>query len=382
NWPNGGPDAPLDRVLGHLEQLRPVLQTNVDVIAYMELGFIGCWGEMHNSAFGLVEPGGALNSSTYAIIDKAFDVVPQNRMIAVRIPQYKFQYFGSPADDPYPIAPVSASEAFNGTMQSRWGQHEDCLVCGEWNAGTYVTPRQNATEIKTFLNQDNKYVVQGGEPGDANTYNPSGTDEDGDGYTMGQYAACSRVLRDLKQMRWSALSATYNLNNPAAYNQWRAEGCYDTIAKSLGYRFRLTQSALPQAVRPGGTFSMSFTLANEGWASPYNQRLVEVVLRNKVTGQRYRFRLTDDPRHWLPDQASYTVSVRAGIPSSMPVGQYDVLLSLPDPHPGLYERPEYSIRLANQQVWEASTGYNSLLRTVAIDPAASGTTYTGTQFFR
>ena len=63
NYFTGGPDASLERVLGHLDQLAPVFQRNVDVLAFMELGFIGCWGEMHTSSNGLIDPGG-LNDAT------------------------------------------------------------------------------------------------------------------------------------------------------------------------------------------------------------------------------------------------------------------------------------------------------------------------------
>src|SRR5688572_32488614 len=40
-------DAPKDVVLGHIEQLAPILQANADVIAVLQAGFIGAWGEWH-----------------------------------------------------------------------------------------------------------------------------------------------------------------------------------------------------------------------------------------------------------------------------------------------------------------------------------------------
>lgn len=38
-------DAPLSRVLMHIEQLRPVVQANEDVVLVLQAGFIGTWGE-------------------------------------------------------------------------------------------------------------------------------------------------------------------------------------------------------------------------------------------------------------------------------------------------------------------------------------------------
>ena len=61
-----------------------------------------------------------------------------------------------------------------------------------------------------------------------------------------------------------------------------------------------------------------------------------------------------------------TVDMRAKIPQAAPPGVYELLLNLPDPLPKLANRPEYAIRLANAQTWEAKTGFNSLRRTVQV----------------
>lgn len=50
-------------------------------------------------------------------------------------------------------------------------------------------------------------------------------------------------------------------------------------------------------------------------------------------------------------------------------GTYEAFLNLPDPEATLRRRPEYSIRLANEGVWEPSTGYNNLQATIAIGGA-------------
>jgi len=38
------PDAPKNIVLAHIEQLKPVIQKNADVIYALQAGFIGTWG--------------------------------------------------------------------------------------------------------------------------------------------------------------------------------------------------------------------------------------------------------------------------------------------------------------------------------------------------
>ena len=46
-------------------------------------------------------------------------------------------------------------------------------------------------------------------------------------------------------------------------------------------------------------------------------------------------------------------------------GDYKLYLNLPDPYPTLHDDPRYSIRLANDSVWDEATGYN-LLTTVTV----------------
>ena len=52
-YPDSEPDASKAQILRHIEQLAPLLQNNADVIAWLEAGFIGAWGEWHTSTNGL-----------------------------------------------------------------------------------------------------------------------------------------------------------------------------------------------------------------------------------------------------------------------------------------------------------------------------------------
>ena len=204
NWPKGGPDASLSNVLTHLGQLAPVLNRNMDALAFIDLGFIGCWGEMHGSSNDLVS-GRDLNSATRAILDSAFNALSRERMIAVRYPVFKYEYFGNGSYAP--TAPLTSSEAYSATTKARWGQFDDCLVCGEWNSGTWWSPRNNATEIRNFLASDNLYVVQSGEPGDPGT-DEAITDEDHDSYVLGQHESCVRCLDIMETEHWSTINAS------------------------------------------------------------------------------------------------------------------------------------------------------------------------------
>jgi hypothetical protein len=95
-------------------------------------------------------------------------------------------------------------------------------------------------------------------------------------------------------------------------------------------------------------------------------------LRHIDSGEIYYATLPDDPRFWLADAGEiYTLEHSFCPPADMPVGDYELLLNLPDPKSSLYGRADYAIRLGNDGVWESDTGYNKLLHTLAVNDASS-----------
>lgn len=358
----GGPDAPRDIILSQLDQLKPILQANYDVIAYMEAGFVGNWGEWHSSTNNLLTSNSfnGITEDSRKIFLKILSVLPKERMVAMRYPRYKKQIFNN-------NNALTAAEAYNGSDRARTGHHNDAFRGSLNDYGTYGPWDANSVEQeKGWVNLDTKYVLQGGEP--AFSSDPPEFDD------------CPAALTDFARMHWSTMTGNHSDAN-AVYQGWKDQGCMEEIKQRLGYRFRLINSSIPDRVKPAGTFSMSFQVTNNGWASPYNPRNLEVVLRNKNTGQKYYLPVAEAVRMWMPGETK-TVNITGGIPSTMPSGEYQVLLNLSDPTPTLRNRPQYSIRLANQNVWEASTGYNSLLRSVIVDPNAAGGSYSGSQFFK
>jgi hypothetical protein len=107
----------------------------------------------------------------------------------------------------------------------------------------------------------------------------------------------------------------------------------------------------------GMAIDVQLTLRNDGFAPPFNPREVNLIPRGSDAS--YVAKLPDDARRFAPGTAT-TVTRKLCLPTSMAPGTYALLLALADPVPALNARPEYSIRLANQNTWEAPTGYNSV----------------------
>ena len=342
--PTGAPDASTDRILEHLEQLRPALVANQDVIAFVEAGFIGTWGEWHDSTNGLFDPIPSawwqrVNANSRAIVDKMLGVLPAGRMIALRYPRHKMDLAGP--------EPLTESEAFNLTPKARLGAHNDCVLASKNDWGTYTS---GIDREKQFYRRDNLFVPQGGETCNANA-------------DAQPFIGCENALRELDELHFNTLNVDYHKD---VLNGWRVGGCMATIERRLGYRFRLVDSEAPVTARPGGGISLAFTVFNEGFGNLYNQRPLEVVLRPKAGGDWIRLATAEDPRRWMTGRET-AVRVVATIPEATAAGEYDVLLSLPDLASSLEGRPEYAVRLANAGVWEPASGMNLLAHVVKVE---------------
>lgn len=349
NWEWEGDDATSERIVSHLDQLKSVLTDNKDAISFLEAGFIGSWGEWHHSSNNLEN-----SEDRKKILLKILSVFPSDRMVALRYLRDKIEIFNI-------SNPLTPERAFNGSYEARTGNHNDCFVASDSDMNSYDWDDPTIREKeKSYLNLDNRYVPQGGE-----TCQPS------------EYDDCPNVLKELARMRWSTINTEFEEN---VLKGWKDQGCMNEIERRLGYRFRLISSATPKSVKPDGTFAMSFKVVNDGWASPYNERRLEVVLRNSQTKKEYFLKVNEDMRKWMPSETK-EVKISAGIPSSIPTGQYQIFLNLADPSSRLYSRPEYHVRLANQDVWEPSTGYNSLQQSVSVDTNVEGGSYSGSQVF-
>jgi hypothetical protein len=324
-------DAPLSVVLGHIDQLGPVLRRNADIIAFMDAGFIGRWGEWHASTNGLTS-----SSSKRQILERLLSNLPSNRMVVLRYARDKKEIYGSSA--------MSEGQAFRGSYQSRVGHKNDCFLASTDDQGTYwPLDSGSLSSQKNYLSQENLFLPQSGETC---------------GYSAPR-SDCPTALAELRQMRWSTLGRL-----PSDFvSRWSSQGCYNDISKRLGYRFRLLSGVIPGSASRGSTLAISLRMTNEGFAGIYNQRNMELVLRNRSNGQETRLSVNpgEDVRLFMPAAGeTKDMTLRVSLPSGMSSGDHDLFLNLPDPSSSLNRRAAYSIRLANTNMWDSSTGYNRL----------------------
>ncbi|SDL30819.1 protein of unknown function [Catalinimonas alkaloidigena] len=356
-------DAPKEVVLNHIAQLKPVLRANSDVIACLQMGFIGIWGEnYYTDYFG--DPSTNATQGKFLdenwqdrteVLQALLDALPDDRMVQVRTPQMKQRaVYGVNA--PVSAAALQESEAFEATDKARIGFHNDCFQASATDYGTFEdygnssTPRKDAnTALRNYAKMDSRYTVVGGETC-SDAYSP-----------QNDCAPAGQAEEAFREMHYSYLNAAYNVD---VNNDWVDGGCMASIQRKLGYRLVLREATLPDRVAKGDTLAVSLALENLGYASPYNPRPVQLVLRQDATQQQFSFPFATDIRRWFTGSVSLDASFI--VPDTLPAGDYEMFLQLPDAATDLATRPEYSIRLANENVWEAATGYNALQHTLTV----------------
>ena len=326
------PDAPMTVIKNHMEQLKPALAANKDVIACVQAGFIGAWGEWYYSSNNLNNA-----ASRNEVLAKWLEVLPADRCVQVRTPAYKKSFLGSQT-------PLDASTAYNGTPQARIAHHNDAFMADETNMGTY----EDVTQDKEYLSKEGLYVPIGGE-----TCRTSST-----------ATPCSgaAALQDLKYLHWSFLNDAYDR---VVLQQWEKDGQMDEIRLKLGYRIVLTRGEFSVNHIPGSTLRTKISLQNIGFAAMYNPRGVQLILRSAGGTDEYVATLPDDPRTWKPLWAT-SISADVALPKDLPAGDYQLFLFLPDAESAIASRPEYAVRMANKNMWEPQTGYNSLGVTIKV----------------
>ncbi|MBD2755792.1 DUF4832 domain-containing protein [Spirosoma validum] len=349
-------DAPKAIVLKHISQLSPLLHENADVIAVFQMGFIGIWGENYfTDYFGDASTNGlgVIPDSSWQdrndVLTALLQALPADRMVQVRTPQIKQRFVYGPKA-PVTSAAMPVSAGFSGNPVARIGFHNDCFLASPDDYGTFYdvgnssTKRGPATDVlRRYMAQDSRYTAVGGETCD-DAFSP-----------QNDCAPLGRAEQEMALMHYSYLNTSYNND---VNNDWQTNGCMDNIRRRLGYRFVLRKATFPASAKTGKPLDVTLALANVGYASPYNPRPLQLILRNTKTGAIHPISLTKDVRQLLPGSHQLRHSVK--LPDNVAAGQYELLLQLPDGYSSLANNPAYSIRLANESLWEDQTGFNKL----------------------
>ncbi|MCD4652169.1 MAG: DUF4832 domain-containing protein [Candidatus Cloacimonetes bacterium] len=326
---SGGKDANLKWMEIHLQHLQPILQENSDVIAWFQAGLIGAWGEWHAST-------NKHHENPKPVWDLMLKYFPSDKFIAIRTPRFVNKLEGLNKK------PLTDEEAFSGTPRARITHHNDCWVASDTDTGTYPEdPNERAIEKKQ-ISHDTKFAPWGGE-----TCSPS------------DRSNCETAVAEAKRFHATYLNTKYH---PDVIQEFKDGGCWESeFVNKLGYRFELLSSEFPDTISACENLTFTIKLKNVGWAPVYNPRpvLLRVLCQDHVIAE-YRLTKNADPRRWLPEKGIIILHETVKAPQADGDHEISFAICLPDNDENLKNRPEFSIRFANPDVWDDNSGHNIL----------------------
>lgn len=316
-------DPEVSVVMRHVEQLKPILQKNEDVIFVLQAGFVGTWGEWYYTTHFNFAP---RTTADYAprrqLADALLSALPASRQIQLRTPQFKMKMYGLSLKDT-----LTAATAHNGSAKARLAGHNDCFGASETDYGTF----DNEKGDREFWKAESRYIIMGGET-----------------CGLSDFCLCDATIKDLSDYHWTLLNEDYH---SGVLKRWRQDNCFNQIVARLGYRLVMKDLFYSKNFAAGKKCDVALRFYNTGFAAPMNPREAVLVWQGS-DGKKKEFAVDSDPRTWHSGwhviKTSFTPTTAKGT----------LYLALRDPL--LPERPEYSIALANEGVFDSATGLNKL----------------------
>ena len=322
-------DAKPEIVQKHISNIKPILQEYGDVIMCLQAGFVGVWGEWYyteNFVFGPDTP--EEHALRKEVIDAMLDALPADRSVGLRTPMFKRMMYATGYRDTLTLA-----TAYDGSAKARLSGFNDCFGASPNDQGTFDNDAS-----REYWKRDTRYVLMGGET-----------------CAVSQYCECDVTLKDLEDYHWTYLNSEYNRQ---VHKVWKDGNCWDEVERRLGYRLSLADVYHSEAAA-GKDFNVVLQIRNTGFAAPMNGRAFELVLVDG-NGRKTVYEMNDiDPRYWFAGR-TFNIDKVIRIPDDAS-GRCTLYLNLPDPKPTLHDNPLFSIRLANDDIWDETTGYNKIL---------------------
>lgn len=296
-----------EQIIRHIQQLKPIIEKNRDVLHCWQAGFIGLWGEWHNSIHPMTDQDKA-NILT-ALVDNS----PDDLFIQTRMVEYRDTV---PDSDP---------------RKARISYHDDYLT-GEpnrWSCG--LTPGDPAYE--RMIGQSSRLLIDGEMPW-------------GNDKQMGEKFNGLEMAKYLSQRHYTSMSLIHNYRDagPCTMTYWqdqyitaptldanglryspawfrKADGSvqrktiFEYIQQHLGYYM---EASAVQAVSSDKTVQASAEIMNYGFAAPLGMKSFELVLvdeAGKIVSSKSVAAMAD----FQPDQK---VKVQASLTVPNPTAKY------------------------------------------------------------
>ena len=361
--------ASFDQVLAHIAQIKEsgLLEDYKDIIALVESGFVGKWGEQHGGKYTSVEYKSKL-------LDALLEAVPETIHVTVRTPDTFAVWAGHKrselADQEIWKAAESSSDPVDKRILSkRVGMYNDGYMGSNSDLGTYAD-RERETEWLSSVAEETYY---GGEfsgniefAQQYDTYLPENALSEM--YKTHLSYINGNIFQLYKNYTFGEEYDIEGVDNSAYYGQ----NVFQFIRDHLGYRFVLRNSELTANVSQGGNLKLRFSIENTGFANPIPHTQGYIILEKD--GIYVKSPVDLDCHNWRSCTTT-DIELTMKLPDTIRTGSWNVYLkeTMGGYSDELAEMPLRSIRFANEGVWNNALGAD-LLGTVNISASSSNGT--------
>lgn len=398
-WAKYGPTA--ERILEHMEQLKPILDRNWDVIYALQIGWVGLWGEFHH-AYRETEKD---IEKTAKIVQGTLDLLPPGRTTMMRCMSYKTDNLARLLGE---NREVTAATAFSQRPEARIGFFNDGTLAGKNDGWTFhQAPYFSSPGEPDFdrVCREAPWIAVDGELYWSCQRLAEGWKDDPTRPYHGLDLVYDSGLKAIERFRLHHYSTfSYVHGNPAleadvvpyvwkgpfygTVDAWKEtpvtaadldkigvgyspayfEGvphrtAFEFIRDHLGYRLEAQEAAFDAEACAGGAFHAEVGLVNRGFATMINPREPFFVLLGAdgraveiPTGANGQAFQPYDPADASRTPLVHSVAVDAALPADLPAGRWTLALWLPDAAPSLRYRADYAVRLANEMEWCVAGG--------------------------
>lgn len=313
----GALDAPIDVISTHIDQLAPILLRHRDLIFALEAGFIGTWGEWHDSTNG--------NDTAAAqkiVLDKELSYFKNLFPILVRYPGDLIEYTGS-------LIP-----------QPGLGMHDDYYDSNSVDGATWNTCDKGAgfclsgytsDQLKAYAVQVSTTTMFAGE--------------------FGALDPAMQTCDALNQYSYTYHPQSISLTPypPDIGQLLQSEGCATSFFDKVGTRIVLREGKVSGDATPGGWLCVEATMVNDGYGRVIRRRPVTLVVLQEgklISKIRIPTRKMDLRKLVSSSpETPLTFHFEFRLPRRLNPGRVSLALIFHDPAPSLFHQPAYALPL-------------------------------------
>ena len=232
------------RMRAHVDAIAAMLADFVDVIAFIEAGYLGRWGEWNHAGHDastapiLVDP--SERQAFLAYVLDAYEAAGVRRFVGLR-------------------RPLFAREIIDREGPSLVGLYNDCFMTTSSDYGTYSNFESDNASNFASAEDAKAWAI------DLTATAPFGGETCPTGDETERWRRCELMVGASSEpgsLHMSYLHGGYAVD---ARETWETGGCYDEIRRRLGYRFEITEVEYPPSATPAQALTVTLALRNTGW---------------------------------------------------------------------------------------------------------------------